>query len=184
MLGAFGKGAREFLASIPKPVWYIIAGVVALLLVRWQIVSYGERQYEQGRVDLLAEQAAAEANLEEAQEEVTERVVTVYRDRIQIVREKGDTIIKEVPVYVTDKDDAACTINSGFVRLWNDANKGEVSESSAGADAAPSGVVLSDVATQKATEAKLCRETEQRLISLQEWVREQQALWEAQADSP
>jgi hypothetical protein len=40
----------------------------------------------------------------------------------QIVYEKGATIIKKVPVYVTEKDDSDCVINNGFVSLWNDAN--------------------------------------------------------------
>lgn len=161
----------KFLKSIPWQVW----AVVGILVLFWW---WGDNRYEQGRLDLLAEQAKEAAKIEDAQEAVTERVVIEYRDRVQVIREKGDTIIKEVPVYVTVKDDSACTINNGFVRLWNDANKGEVSESPAGADGAPSGVVLSDVATQKAVEAKLCRETEQRLISLQDWILQQQALWE------
>lgn len=161
----------EFLKSIPWQVW----AVVGILVLFWW---WGGNRYEQGRLDLLAEQAKEAAKIEDAQEAVTERVVIEYRDRVQVIREKGDTIIKEVPVYVTVKDDSACTINNGFVRLWNDANKGEVSESPAGTDGAPSGVSLSDVATQKAIEAKLCRETEQQLISLQDWILQQQALWE------
>lgn len=168
---------------IPKikvPEWVIdlaavvvVVGVIALGL--WW---YGDSKYEQGRTDLLAEQAQAAVLHKEAQGKITERVVTKYVDRIVTVREKGDTIIRRVPVYVTAQDDSRCTINNGFVRLWNEANTGEVSEPSAGADAAPSGVVLSEVATQKGYEAKLCRETEQRLVSLQEWVLEQQALSE------
>ena len=170
MKGVFSK-VWDFFAKVPWQVW---AGLALVVSFWW----WGGNRYEQGRLDLLAEQAEAAAKIEDAQEDVTEKVVVEYRDRVQVIREKGDTIIREVPVYVTVKDDAACTINNGFVRLWNDANKGEVSESPAGTDGAPSGVVLSDVAAQKALEAKLCRETEQRLISLQDWVLQQQALWE------
>ncbi len=158
--------------------WYGVAIVLALLLARCQVVSYGDGRYEQGRIDLLAEQAAAEDELEDKQDEVTKEVVIEYVDRIVEIEKQGRTIIKEVPVYVTVVDDSKCTINSGFVRLWNDANQGEVSESSTGADAAPSGVVLSEVATQKATEAAICRKNEQQVISLQKWIRDQQAAWE------
>lgn len=166
------------LPQIEVPRWVIGlgVGVVVLGLISFIIWQYGDNKYEQGRTDLLAEQAQDAAIHKEAQGKVTERVVTKYVDRVVTVREKGDTIIRRVPVYVTAQDDSNCTINNGFVRLWNDANTGQVSEPSAGADAAPSGVVLSEVATQKGYEAKLCRETEQRLISLQEWVREQEAL--------
>lgn len=172
---------------LPIPVnvpWkWIALGVGTLAFVGgvwWKIIDYGNDNYAQGRADLLAQQVKAALSAEEQQREVTVQVVTKYVDRIRIVREKGDVIIREVPVYVTAEDDDACTINSGFVRLWNDANVGQVSEPSAGADAAPSGVRLSEVGTQKAIEAKLCRATTQQLVSLQEWVREQQALSEAQ----
>lgn len=164
------------LSIVPKPVWYVLGALALVLLARWGVVSYGDSRYEQGKIDLLAQQAKQAERQEDEQEKVTERVVVEYRDRIQIVEVKGDTIIKEVPVYVTAKDDANCTINAGFVRLWNDANTGEVSEASPGADAAPGGVSLSEVGTQKAIEAKLCRRTEQQLISLQAWVQQQYEL--------
>lgn len=55
-------------------------------------------------------------------------VVTQYVNRIRIVREKGETIIKEVPVYVPVQADAACTLNRGFVRLHDAAAAGELPE--------------------------------------------------------
>lgn len=41
------------------------------------------------------------------------------------VREKGDAIIKEVPVSVPEKADAACTITRGSMRLHDAAAAGE-----------------------------------------------------------
>lgn len=162
--------------------WIGLSAVVIAVVggIWWKIDDYGDEKYAAGRADLLAEQSQAADTIEDKQEEVTVQVVTKYVDRVRIVREKGDVIIREVPVYVTAEDDDACIINSGFVRLWNDANTGQVSESSAGADAAPSGVSLSEVGTQKATEAKLCNLNTEQLKGLQEWVRGQQALSEAQ----
>lgn len=170
------------LPRIKIPDWLVSVGISAAVIgaVLFLFWLYGNNKYEQGRTDLLVEQAQAAAIHKEDQGKITDRVVTKYVDRIVTIREKGDTIIQRVPVYVTAQDDSNCTINNGFVRLWNEANTGEVSEPSAGADEAASGVVLSEVATQKGYEAKLCRETEQRLISLQEWVRQQQALSEQQ----
>jgi hypothetical protein len=40
------------------------------------------------------------AAIRERQAQATVKVVTQYVDRVRVVREKGDTIIKEVPVYV------------------------------------------------------------------------------------
>ncbi|MBB5192082.1 hypothetical protein HNQ50_002819 [Silvimonas terrae] len=72
--------------------------------------------------------------------------------------------------------DAACIVNVGFVRVWNRANRGELSGSAGPADAAASAIVLSDIATQHSVEASQCRETEQQLTGLQDWIRKQQAV--------
>ena len=44
------------------------------------------------------QQAQAQVQIQQAQ--ATVQVVTQYVDRIQVVREKGETLIQEVPVYV------------------------------------------------------------------------------------
>jgi hypothetical protein len=46
----------------------------------------------------------------------------------QVVYEKGKTITVKVPVYITKHDDVDCTINAGFVRLWNASNGAPGSE--------------------------------------------------------
>jgi hypothetical protein len=60
--------------------------------------------------------------------------------------------------------------------MWNDANSSSISASSGNSDETASTVILSEVATQHAKEALICNETEQQLLSLQEWVREQQSI--------
>lgn len=99
-------------------------------------------------------------------------VVTRYVDRIKVVREVGETIIQEVPVYVTQDADRRCPVPAGFVRLWNGANRGELPAPDGSADEAASAVVLSDIATQHGREAEQCRATEEQLIALQDAVRE------------
>lgn len=79
--------------------------------------------------------------------EATTRVVTKYVDRVQIVHERGATIIKEVPVYVTATADAACTVPVGFVQLHDAAAAGIPPVGSAGdPDAPATGVTLSAIA--------------------------------------
>lgn len=99
-------------------------------------------------------------------------VVTRYVDRVKIVREAGETIIKEVPVYVTQDADRRCPVPAGFVRLWNGANRGELPAPDGSVDEAASAVVLSDIAAQHGREAEQCRATEEQLIALQDAVRE------------
>ena len=107
---------------------------------------------------------------------VSDKTVTEYVDRVQIVQGKSREIIKEVKVYVTEKNDVQCMVNTGFVRMWNDANSSSISASSGNSDETASTVILSEVATQHAKEALICNETEQQLLSLQEWVREQSSI--------
>ena len=86
------------------------------------------------------------------------------------VREKGDTIVKEVPVYVPVQADAACTINRGFVRLHDAAAAGELPEPARDADAAAAGIALSAVAGTVAANYQTCHENAEQLRALQGWV--------------
>ena len=108
----------------------------------------------------------------ERQAQATVKVVTEYVDRVRVVREKGDTIIKEVPVYVPVQADAACTINRGFVRLHDAAAAGELPESARDADAAAAGIALSAVAGTVAANYQTCHENAGQLRALQVWVSE------------
>jgi hypothetical protein len=104
--------------------------------------------------------------------QATVKVVTQYVDRVRVVREKGETIIKEVPVYVPVQADAACTINRGFVRLHDAAAAGELPEPARDADAAAAGIALSAVAGTVAANYQTCHENAEQLRALQTWVRE------------
>jgi len=104
------------------------------------------------------------------QKAVESRVVTQYVDRVRTIYKQGATITKEVPVYVTKEDDARCSINHGFVSVWNAANAGVPLSRAAGiTDGEASGVALSDVATQHTVESQYTLELEERLIALQDW---------------
>ena len=61
---------------------------------------------------------------------------------------RPETQIQKVPYYVTRKADAACTINRGFVQLWNGGagGPGAAALAPGGPVEAPTGVALSDVA--------------------------------------
>ena len=52
------------------------------------------------------------------QAEISERAVTQYVDRIKIVKTQGDTIIKQVPIYITQDNDRECVVPESFRLLW------------------------------------------------------------------
>lgn len=152
--------------------------VTALIavLVLLAAIGYGAMWQEhrvataqQERDDARSERDAALAT--SASEKVTTQVVTQYVDRVQVVREVGATITKEVPVYVTAKADAACPVPVGFVRLHDAAAEGRTPEPAAGDPDAPAArIALSAVADTYTYTT--CHETREQLIALQAWIDE------------
>lgn len=119
-----------------------------------------------------AAQQQAQAQVKTRQAEATVQVVTQYVDRIQIVREKGDTLIQEIPVYVPVQADAACTVHRGFVSLHDAASAGELPTAPGDADAPAEGLALSAVAATVVTNYQTCHENAEQLKSLQDWIRQ------------
>lgn len=122
----------------------------------------------------VQQQTLQTAAARERQAQATVKVVTQYVDRVRVVREKGDTIIKEIPVYVPVEANAACSINRGFVRLHDAAAAGELPEPARDADATAAGIALSAVAGTLAANYQTCHETAEQLKALQEWVGQMQ----------
>ena len=116
------------------------------------------------------QQALAQAQMRQA--EATVQVVTQYIDRIQVVREKGDTLIQEIPVYVPVQADAACTVHRGFVSLHDAAAAGELPTAPGDADAPAEGLALSTVAATVVSNYQTCHENAEQLKALQDWSRQ------------
>jgi len=119
-----------------------------------------------------AKQQQAQAQSQTRQAEATVQVVTQYVDRIQVVREKGDTLIQKVPVYVPVQADAACTVHRGFVSLHDAAAAGELPAAPGATDALAEGLALSAVAATVVTNYQTCHENAEQLKALQDWIRQ------------
>lgn len=149
-----------------------VAGAIALAVAAVVIAIQHARLVDSGqRVDGLARDVRDRtAERDAARRDV--KVVTQYVDRVQVVREKGDTIIKEVPVYVDREADRACVVPVGFVRVHDAAVANMPVGDPGSADAAPSGVALSAVAATVAGNYTTCHENAEQLIALQARVRD------------
>lgn len=149
---------------------------LALVLLAAALIGFGWIKgagHVQAQWDATVQkQTLQAAAVRERQAQATVKVVTQYVDRVRVVREKGDTIIKEVPVYVPVQADAACTINRGFVRLHDAAAAGELPESARDADAVAAGIALSAVAGTVVANYQSCHENADQLRALQTWIRE------------
>lgn len=151
---------------------------IAILVMIASVFGYGWTQgaehqlNKQAIIDSQKNVKILQARIKQA--EITEKVVTRYVDKIRIIKKKGDTIISQVPVYITQENDNNCTVPESFSLLWNTANRGDIPETTRTLNETPSAIVLSDIAAQHATEASICRETEQQLVSLQDWIKAQE----------
>jgi len=125
---------------------------------------------------------ASALTLERAQADTTsvvEREAVAEQVRIRTVTE---TIIKEVPIYVTAEADARFALPVGLVRLHDAAATGRpLSESAGEPDGAAGNAEASDVpastlAAMIAENYGVCLADQARFSGLQDWVRRQQAL--------
>ena len=128
------------------------------------------------------EARVAEVKLEMAKKEVvsaevTTKVVTKYINKVQIVKEKGNEIIKQVPVYITKDADAKCDVPTGFVVLHDSASRNEVPDATRKVDETTSTVKISGVAETVVDNYTTYHEVAEQLRSLQDWVREQQKIY-------
>ena len=101
---------------------------------------------------------------------VSDKTITKYVDRIQIVQGKSREIIKEVKVYVQDN----CTLSAGWRMLHDSAVKSELPDPARDSDERT--VTATDALETVAANYGICHENSQTLQALQSWVREQSSI--------
>ncbi len=141
------------------------AGGGAWLTSRYRAALQRATEAEENAASLRSQLDSTEAGV------VT---VTRYVDRVQTIQVKGDTIIKEIPRYVTAQADAACTVPVGFVRLHDAAATGALFDPHPGGiDASPSGLALSAVASTVTGNYTTSHANAEQLSELQQLLRDQ-----------
>lgn len=108
------------------------------------------------------------------QDKITYLTNTEYVYKTKEIKVKGDTIIKEVPVYVTKEDDAACRINNGSLRVLDSAVRNELPGPTDESDRADAGVSLSAVVENTASNYNICHQYIEQNRGLKEWIKAQQ----------
>jgi hypothetical protein len=126
-------------------------------------------------VSYQAKVASANAQLVQAQAQVVTQVEIRYRDRIKVVKEKGDTLIKEVPIYVTPQDSLRFGVNIGFVHLFNAASSGTPARPPAESDREPAGISLAEIAETLAFNANICHQWREQALGCRAFYRNLQA---------
>lgn len=151
-----------------------VAAIIALVFGVYMEGGVSNQEKWEARV--------AEAKLEMAKKdaesaEATTKVVTKYIDRVTVVKENGNAILKEVPKFVSQDADAKCVVPNGFVLLHDSASRNEVPDSTRGVDEGASKVKLSGVATTVTENYTTYHQVSEQLKSLQEWIRTQQSIY-------
>ena len=98
---------------------------------------------------------------------VSDKTVTKYVDRVQIVQGKSRTIIKEIPIYVKD----TCTLSADWRMLHDSAVKSELPDPARDSDEGT--VTATDALETVAANYGICHQNAATLSSLQDWVKEQ-----------
>lgn len=161
------------LKKIPWQLW-VLTGVIFL---GW---LYGRYQYEQGEQKVqIAWNLSIErgkAILEDRKEQsgkVTVRVETKYIDRIKVVHEKGETIVKEIPKYIPVN---LPDLPGGF-RLLHDAAATSTLPREADLPGQP--VAVTDVATTVTQNYTTCLKWHEELAGWEEWYQQQSLVWQS-----
>ncbi|GGD00175.1 hypothetical protein [Undibacterium terreum] len=152
------------------PGWVRILGLAAAggaIYLLGQL--HGERVAGEAHTEYVQQQAAQTVKLAKAQQVLVTKTEIEYRDRIKTIYVKGDEIEKQVPVYVTAADNAACTINAGFVRIHDSAWTGEPAGSAVESDREPAGLSLAEVGETEAANAKSCRAWREQALGLRKF---------------
>jgi len=151
----------------------IISVLTGSAVWKFQSTRYAARlaRLQAALVASEAKAAAARAQLTQAQTQVVTQVEIRYRDRLKIVKEKGDTIIKEAPVYVTSEDSARFGVNIGFVRSYNAAFSGIAPRPPAESDRRPAGLPLTEIAQTNAFNASVCRQWREQALEWRQFYR-------------
>lgn len=161
--------------------WTILAGV--LLLGGAFGLGYYEGHKQEANVltaykeTIAANQAKANAAVSKQKAEsaiVTTKIVTQYVPQIQVVHDKGATIIRQVKVYVPISDNARYLLPIGFVRLHDAAASGmPLPAASSSVLAQPSPVGISTAASAIASNYQLCRTEREKYEALWQWATSQ-----------
>jgi hypothetical protein len=153
---------------VPASVWLGLGAALAVIAGAWSIDHHG---YNRGaaEIQLLRDQekvayAAALEREKARQAQVVEKVRVEYVDRVKVIKEKGDEIVKAVPYYVR----GSCALPGGWRVLHDAAASGSFPEDPDGAVAAAEPVEGVAAAETVAANYATCRADQARLAALQQ----------------
>lgn len=176
--GAVGYVATMFSFLMPySKIMTPLVRVLSVALMVGGVYLYGGYGVNKYWLDQVKKQKEEMARIEKESQQVTEKIVVEYKEKIKVVKEKGDVIIQKVPEYITKESDTKCVVPNSFVVLHDLAAKNEVPNSTAGVDEGASTVKLSDVARTVTINYNNYHQLTEQLKALQDWVKQQEKVY-------
>ena len=109
------------IAFFKSPLFKYLAIALIIAGFEWWVYSKGEAhvqaEWDKEKITVAAEIKA----LKDKSAVVTEKVVTVYVDKVKEVKVKGDTVKVYVDRYITAEEDKKCVIPNNFLLLIDSA---------------------------------------------------------------
>ncbi len=158
----------EILRMVPGKVWAILGIVLTLLAYTFWIHQrgvYAERARWEERISQeRADYERVIAKLKAKQAEIIIQEVTVYKDRVKVVKEKGNEIVREVEKLVPVD---TCTLPGGVRVAHDSAARGELPADPAGAASAAAPVEATTLTETVAENYATCLAEFEKLTALQ-----------------
>lgn len=151
-----------------------------LLMVYDQGRKAGEAAANEEHAAKQAQAAAVVEVIEGKSKKITEETAAKHEKVVTEIQWRTRYLTKEVPIYVTEKDDAGCVVPDGFVSLYNAAAEGrdpEVPGPSGGPDGPGSGVALSTIAEIDVHNLGVAQYLRTEVLTWREWYAAQAAAY-------
>lgn len=178
LVGVGGIVAAFLLRFIP----FISRYRLPVLLLGIALTSFGA--YFEGQISNNKEWEArvkemevkvAQAEAKAAQENV--KIITKYKERVNIIKENTDENVKLIEKYVSRYDDTIILPNS-FIVLHDSASKNEIPGGSGASDESPSNVTASQFLSTVTNNYGTCYEIREIAASWQEWYKVQKEIFD------
>ena len=151
--------------------------VASVIVLSFGLYMMGGASNQERWEAKVAEVKLEMAKKEAASAEASTKVVTKYVTKVEIVKEKGDSIVKEIPKLISQNADAMCAVPNGFVLLHDSASRNEIPDTSGNVNEGTSDVKISGVAKTITENYTTYYQVVEQLKSLQEWVKEQKRIY-------
>lgn len=168
-------GSVLFLAAYVLPIgqYKIIGQFVGVILIGLGLFLQGKETERTAWKMKMSEAQLEIASLQAKAQDINTQVITEFYPKIRYIDRVEQQTVTE---FISVKADSECTINNGFVRLHDAVVRQEIIQPEP-TDKEASEVKLSDVGSIIKTNYSTCERTALQLKSLQEWVRQQEKLW-------